>query len=176
MEDLFSILIVIFIWSLIGASMRKAVKGTKGRQQSAKKQPAAPEKDPVVNAGSLSASSDASHRHAAPDWGSLGGSSSEGMDPCHDDPYAMPLGSLAVDHPEGVDPCHDDPYATPLGSLAADHPEGTDPCHPALRPDLPASGISPASAPEASGLRLGFSGNEIVQGFVWGEILNRKRA
>ena len=104
----------------------------------------------------------------------MGGPDTEGTDPCHDDPYSMPAGSLSVSEAEGTDPCHDDPYSMPLGSLAVDHPEGTDPCHPAPSADHPDSGVS--SGAQSSGLNLRFGGSDIVQGFVWGEILNRKRA
>lgn len=168
MEELFPLLFIIFVWSLVGSTFRKMMKNAKNKQPSSKKRPsAAPEKKPIVETRS-------SHQHAAPDWGSMGGSSSEGVDPCHDDPYGMPLGSLSVSQPEGTDPCHDDPRGMPLGSLAVDHPEGTDPCHPAFRSERPDSGIVPDA--EGSGLNLRFGGSDIVHGFVWGEILNRKRA
>ena len=90
---------------------------------------------------------------------------------------------------EGIPPERMKPYADVMNALAAqfhtiwtmgeqdgtlrtDVPEGTDPCHDGLTP------VSPAleAAPETGGLDLRFSGNEIVKGFVWGEILNRKRA
>ena len=177
MEELFPLLFVIFIWSLVGSTIRKSVKGAKGGQQSAKKRSsAAPEQKPVVKTSPdvQAAPSGPSHPHAAPGWGSLGGAETEGVDPCHDDPVRVPVGSLWTAEPEGTDPCHDDPYGMPVGSLTAESPEGTDPCHPDLRPDHPESGFCPES--EGSGLNLRFSGNEIVQGFVWGEILNRKRA
>ena len=154
MAELFPLLFIVFVWSLIGSTIRKTIKNTRDRQQPAKKNSsAAPDKKPIVKTGpDVQASpSDSSRHQAASDWGSLGGYSSEGIDPCHDDPYGMPSGSLTVDYPEGIDPCH-----------------------PAVRTDRPESGGGPES--ESSGLNLRFGGNDIVQGFVWGEILNRKRA
>ena len=154
MEELFPLLFVIFVWSLIGSTIRKTVKGAKGGRQSSKKSvSAAPDKKPIVQTRSdvQGSPSGASLHHAAPEWGSLGGPETEGVDPCHDDPYGMPVGSLVTDHPEG-----------------------SDPCHPAIRTNRPESGITPDS--ESSGLNLRFGGSDIVQGFVWGEILNRKRA
>ena len=104
--------------------------------------------------------------------GSLGTASPEGVDPCHDDPYAMPTGSLGTASPEGVDPCHDDPVRMSFGSLETTSPEGTDPCHPA--PDAPP--LAEDAGDRATGPHPGFGAGDIVQGFVWGEILNRKRA
>ena len=104
--------------------------------------------------------------------GSLEADSAEGRDPCHDDPYAMPTGSLGMASPEGVDPCHDDPVRMPFGSLETTSPEGTDPCHPA--PDAPP--LAEDAGDRATGPHPGFGAGDIVQGFVWGEILNRKRA
>ena len=105
--------------------------------------------------------------------GSLGGGSMEGVDPCHDDPYAVPSGSLGGESAEGIDPCHDDPYAVPSGSLGGGSTEGTDPCHdgwkPAGRPAAPET-----EAREPGGLQLSWAGNDIVKGFVYGEILRRK--
>ena len=84
-------------------------------------------------------------------YGSLGGTSTEGVDPCHDEPARMPMGSLRAESTEGRDPCHDD-------------------WKPAA-PNAPAQ----AGAPEtAGGLNLGWTGNEVVKGFIYGEILNRK--
>ena len=178
MEELFPLLFIIFVWSLIGSSIRKVLKGAKNQQSSAKKGASAgSEKKPAAGSrsGLRNSTSGSSRSIAAHDWGSMGGPDTEGTDPCHDDPYSMPAGSLNVSEAEeGTDPCHDDPYSMPLGSLAVDHPEGTDPCHPAPGADHPDSGVS--SGAQSSGLNLRFGGSDIVQGFVWGEILNRKRA
>ncbi len=86
-----------------------------------------------------------------PYQGSLGGGSMEGVDPCHDDPGAMRPGSLQVSFPEGTDPCHDDLHAVPAQSR-------------------------PEAEPSAPPLSLSWAGSDIVKGFVYGEILNRKRA
>ena len=89
----------------------------------------------------------------------------------------MPSGSLRVEHGEGYDPCHDDPSGMPSGSLRAETTEGMDPCHDEMehaRPMVKSKAHENAEA--APGFRLGYSGNDIVQGFVWGEILSRKRA
>lgn len=89
----------------------------------------------------------------------------------------MPSGSLRVEHGEGYDPCHDDPSGMPSGSLRVDTAEGTDPCHDGMEPAQPAlKSKANENAEAAPGFCLGYSGNDIVQGFVWGEILSRKRA
>ena len=90
----------------------------------------------------------------------------------HAEPYR---GSLTVTTPEGTDPCHDDPYAMPSGSLRTDLPEGTDPCHPG-EADIARKRAEKTPEADPAGLNLNISGDEIVRGFVWGEILNRKRA
>lgn len=86
----------------------------------------------------------------------------------------MPSGSLRVDWEEGTDPCHDDPRAMPSGSLRADRGEGTDPCHDGWTPAKPAAGEAEERPAAAGGLNLGWTGDEIVRGFVYGEILRRK--
>ena len=154
MEELFPLLFIIFVWSLIGSSIRKVLKGAKNQQPSAKRGASAGSEKKTAagsRSGRRNSASSSSRSIAAHDWGSMGGPDTEGTDPCHDDPYSMPLGSLAVDYPEGTDPCHPAP--------GADHPD---------------SGVSSGS--QSSGLNLRFGGSDIVQGFVWGEILNRKRA
>ena len=85
-------------------------------------------------------------------YGSLGGVSQEGLDPCHDEPYRIPSGSLSAHSEEGEDPCHDD-----------------------WKPAVPAVSAQ-ENVPQASsgGLNLNWTGSEIVKGFVYGEILNRK--
>ena len=82
-------------------------------------------------------------------------------------------GSLPNHSTEGRDPCHDDPYAMPVGSLHTESAEGTDPCHDDWKP-ASARGGSPETAGNEGGLNLGWTGNEIVKGFVYGEILKRK--
>ena len=110
----------------------------------------------------------------SPLQGSMEGESMEGKDPCHEDMHAIPSGSLAGGSMEGKDPCHDDPRAVPSGSLGGYSPEGEDPCH----EDWIPLGTEPEGkngAPEASGgLNLSWTGDEIVKGFVLGEILKRK--
>lgn len=92
---------------------------------------------------------------SSPVWrgGSLEAASLEGTDPCHDDPAAMPVGSLRWESQEGEDPGHDHG-----GILAA------------------AEGNQPGETmdTEHGGLRLDWTGNEIVRGFIYGEILKRK--
>ena len=76
-------------------------------------------------------------------------------------------GSMDVNSPEGVDPCHDHPTLL----------EGVDPCHDDLpRPAefTPAAAEQPAET--ASSPLSGWTGKDVVRGFVWGEILNRKRS
>ena len=83
-------------------------------------------------------------------------------------------GSLSASPIEGTDPCHDDPETLQSGSLRVDLPEGTDPCHDGLRA---ASFRTDEEEEEAAGpLSLSWAGSDIVKGFIYGEILNRKRA
>ena len=84
-------------------------------------------------------------------YGSLGGISTEGVDPCHDDPYAIPSGSLEIHSEEGRDPCHDE-----------------------WKPAAPNVPATETGTEKTGGLNLNWTGNEIVKGFVYGEILNRK--
>ena len=80
-------------------------------------------------------------------------------------------GSLPDTSTEGKDPCHDDYAGMRTGSLRVETPEGTDPCH----EDWEAPADADAEAPAAAGgLSLSFGGNDIVKGFVYGEILKRK--
>ena len=193
MSDFLPILLVALFWIFFGSSARNAKRKAQDRQRTPvrgkdRRTPAAESAGSVsaaasgsisepaaAPAGSLSGSGSVTHSHAEPYRGSLGATTGEGTDPCHDDPYAMPSGSLRTDLPEGTDPCHDEPYAMPSGSLRTDLPEGTDPCHPGGA-DAFRQGAEKAGEAETSGLNLNISGDEIVRGFVWGEILNRKRA
>ena len=104
--------------------------------------------------------------------GSLGKSAREGIDPCHDDSAAVPRGSLRSEIPEGTDPCHDDFAAVPQGSLRSEIPEGTDPCHDSWTPRTPDRPAGPPA--EKGGLDLNWTGDDLVKGFVLGEILRRK--
>lgn len=68
---------------------------------------------------------------------------------------------------------HDDSIY--MGSLNAVTGEGWDPCHEEqLHPLTAAESRVPAPAPSAPGLQLSWTGNDIVRGFVMGEILKRK--
>ena len=82
-------------------------------------------------------------------------------------------GSLPAPEPEGTDPCHDDYASLPSGSLSAETEEGIDPCHDgwAPTPEAP-SEAEEAHAPGGPG--LSWSGNELVRGFIYSEILKRK--
>ena len=62
------------------------------------------------------------------------------------------------------------------GSLNADTGEGYDPCHDEQLSSLSAAERETLSAPaeETPGLQLGWSGNDIVRGFVMSEILKKK--
>ena len=68
---------------------------------------------------------------------------------------------------------HDD--SVYMGSLNAETGEGYDPCHDEqLAPLTQAETIMPAAEAEVPGLQLGWTGDEIVRGFVMSEILRRK--
>jgi len=88
------------------------------------------------------------------------------------DSAAVPRGSLRSEIPEGTDPCHDDFAAVPQGSLRSEIPEGTDPCHDSWTPRTPDRPDGPPA--EKGGLDLNWTGDDLVKGFVLGEILRRK--
>jgi len=68
------------------------------------------------------------------------------------DPY---LGSLGENTLEGVDPCHDDQMAE-------------------MEQRRGASAAAGAEAPDRESF-LSWSGNDVVRGFIYGEILNRRK-
>ena len=107
---------------------------------------------------------------AAPSSGSLPSAAPEGSDPCHDNYAAMPSGSLRVSMREGTDPCHDDYAAIHTGSMKSASAEGIDPCHDGWEPPAGAN----ENAETGAGLNLSWAGSDIVKGFIYGEILNRK--
>ena len=87
---------------------------------------------------------------------------------------SLGYGSLGGESPEGVDPCHDqDPAEWPNGSLGAETMEGEDPCHEERPPLPPAREAGPEELP--GGLNLSWTGDEVVKGFVYGEVLRRKK-
>lgn len=191
MEELFPSLIFFILWIVFAGSIGKkaknknAGKGGPARSQKPIAPPIRPGTDKTP--GNLSSFLNRSSRETSPHtgdvpaqgssapWGSLSADDPEGTDPCHDDPARMPSGSLSVDYAEGTDPCHDDSFRMPSGSLTANVTEGTVSPRPAARkPAVQADAAS--SGVGTAGFQPGFSANDVVRGFVWGEILNRKRA
>ena len=70
---------------------------------------------------------------------------------------------------------HDD--SVYQGSMGAVTGEGYDPCHDEQMASLSSAETAvPAEEAAVSGLQLSWTGNDVVRGFVMGEILNRKRA
>ena len=63
------------------------------------------------------------------------------------------------------------------GSLNAETGEGCDPCHDEQLSSLSSLEREPVPAPaeEAPGFQLGWTGNDVVRGFVMSEILTRKK-
>ncbi len=191
MDEFFPALIFFILWIVFAGSIGKkaknknAGKGGPARSQKPIAPPIRPgaEKAP----GNLSSFLKQSFREASPyagdvpaqgssaPWGSLIADNPEGTDPCHDDPSRMPSGSLRVNEPEGTDPCHDDPSRMPSGSLNGHIMEETVTPRPAVRKTAgQAKAVS--SGAGMAGFQPGFSANDVVRGFIWGEILNRKRA
>ena len=80
----------------------------------------------------------------------------QGSLPFTERPSAPYQGSLGVETGEGEDPCHEEQFVT-LNRLRAE---------PDIREEE-------TGAPE--GLGLSWAGSDIVRGFVYGEILNRKK-
>ena len=105
----------------------------------------------------------------------------EGEDPCHADqmrsmPSARPAAAPASGSLGGGTASGSLGGNTAFGSLGDIHTEGFDPCHDELyrssfSAENGASGEAPSGAPFGS-----FSGDDIVRGFIWGEILRRRGA
>lgn len=187
MEELFPALFILIIWGgIIRSAIKAASKKQAGKSGSARtrqvplsrrksvpkpgKGPWEPERNPAP-AGSAEESAKVFQTMMPLD------ELSRSQDTSSLDQGRMPSGSLRVEHGEGEDPCHDDPDRIPSGSLWTDIPEGTDPCHGEVEPARPqVKAKADENAEAAPAFRLGYSGNDIVQGFVWGEILRRKRA
>ena len=180
------LLLLILAWLFLGSKGRKKVTkkpGGKPTRPVAGSGTGAKPANPLIPAGKLDeklakefphlvARLEGAASHLADQVsGSLPRTEEEGKDPCHDDYAAMPSGSLRVNRAEGTDPCHDDYANLSSGSLKTDIPEGTDPCH---------DGWEAVPEPAAEtretggGLGLSWAGNEIVKGFVYGEILKRR--
>ena len=71
----------------------------------------------------------------------------------------------------------DRPQPAPyLGSLAKETGEGDDPCHEEQMAELNRlrAPSAPSVAPDGDGLNLSWSGEDIVRGFITGEILRRR--
>ncbi len=66
----------------------------------------------------------------------------------------------------------------PSGSLGEDTLEGIDPCHEdqSREMDLLRTGSGQSAPGSAQGLTLSWAGNDVVRGFVYGEILNQKKS
>ena len=87
-------------------------------------------------------------------------------------PEAEPVRPSVMQPTIRVTPHDDSIYQ---GSLNAVTGEGYDPCHDEQMSSLTqAESILPAAEPAAPGLQLGWTGSDIVRGFVMGEILKRK--
>ena len=124
----------------------------------------------------LSARDGSRSEASGPSRGSLSGSAATGSGslPVTEAYRQQGYGSLQSKSQEGKDPCHDDPRRIPVGSMQSGLPEGTDPCHDDARP-VKQENAAPAGAQEnGGGLNLSWTGDEIVKGFVYGEILRRK--
>ena len=105
----------------------------------------------------------------------------EGEDPCHADqmrsmPSARPAAAPASGSLGGGTASGSLGGNTAFGSLGDIHTEGFDPCHDELYRS-PSSAENGASGEAPSGAPFGsFSGDDIVRGFIWGEILRRRGA
>ncbi len=185
MDELFPTAIVAIIWLVIGiASSVSKSKKKKGQQPKApaRGRPVADRVDAPAPPAPAPAPAAAAPAPTISPLRPL-----EGEDPCHaDQMHAMPsaraypagglsghptsgslgggtasgslggntaFGSLGDIHSEGFDPCHDELYGSPFSA------------------ENGASGEAPSGAPFGS-----FSGDDIVRGFIWGEILRRRGA
>ena len=140
------VLILLIIWVLMGLA---ASKKKKEQQQSAK------------NAKPSAARQNAKAKKAEP----------EKTSPAQ--PRITPARPTVMQPTISVTEHDDSVYQ---GSLYAETGEGYDPCHDEQLSSLSAAERETVSAPaeEVPGLQLGWSGNDIVRGFVMGEILNKR--
>ena len=65
-----------------------------------------------------------------------------------------------------------------VGSLGEDSLEGVDPCHDGQAEDMDRLRSVPSENPSSTvpGMTLSWAGNDVVRGFVYGEILNRRKS
>ena len=144
------ILILVILWLVIGLPLSKLNKAAKQQQAARSAKPGTARPKQQVPAAESRQTAAAPAAPAQPERPTV-------MQPTititeHDD--SVYQGSLYAETGEGYDPCHD-------GQLSA----------------LSALEREPVSAPaaETPGLQLGWTGNDIVRGFVMSEILTRKK-
>ncbi len=152
MSDLAPLLLMLLFWVFLGSRISKNKKnanaktGTRQNSQQEIKQ----QSDPV----NLSPDPDVPAPVRSPMSPSLPSSVlSQGLFDFDDRKYTV--GSLEEDSLEGMDPCHDEQMEEMN-----------------LRQRIPAEN-DPSFSP---GMTLSWTGNDIVRGFVYGEILNRKKS
>ena len=188
MDELFPTAIVAIIWLVIGiASSVSKSKKKKGQQPKAPAhgQPVADRVDAPAPPAPAPAPAAAAPAPTISPLRPL-----EGEDPCHADqmrsmpsarPAAAPATDRLVGHPAsgslgGGTASGSLGGNTAFGSLGDIHSEGFDPCHDELY-GSPSSAENDASGEAPSGAPFGsFSGDDIVRGFIWGEILRRRGA
>ena len=161
---LFPLLAILLVWLIRTASKnkKKAANRTPSRKPSeAFSDPASAARTPAHGKAAVSDISSGLDAQMAKEFPHLFRS---GQSP------ASVSGSLHAESTEGRDPCHDDYGSLPSGSLRAESTEGHDPCHDGWAP--PAAAEDPVET--GAGLNLSWAGSDIVKGFIYGEILNRK--
>ena len=146
------ILALLFIWLLIGLPLSKLSKIAKKQQQEVRN--AKPAATPKQQNAKPKQQQQQTPKPAAPRY--------EGS-PIR--PTVMQPTITVTEHDDSV-------YQ---GSMNADTGEGYDPCHDEqLAPLTLAETAVPAGETGESGLQLGWTGSDIVRGFVMSEILKRK--
>ena len=138
------ILILGLIWLLIGLPLSKLNKAAK-KQQAARPAQAKPQAKPSAQPQSQAPVSYAEPEPARPTVMQPSITFTE-----HDD--SVYQGSMYAETGEGYDPCHDEQLA----------------------PLTLAETAAPAVETAEPGLRLSWTGSDVVHGFVMSEILNRK--
>ncbi|MBQ9252478.1 MAG: hypothetical protein IJ188_07575 [Clostridia bacterium] len=173
MEGMGVFFFLILLW-IFSAAMRGGARKGAGKSKQTIKVNGKAGRNSDAQAPSLGTAMEARMQQEFPHLYSQEGESMEGVDPCHDDPEEMPVGSLGGESMEGKDPCHDDPYAMPSGSLEGISMEGLDPCHDEWEPLGAETAGEEATTEKPGGLKLDWTGDELVKGFVYGEILRRR--
>ena len=191
MDALAPLLVVIIAWSFVARSLAKVSKA-------AKKTGAKKTNDPAgqTAAGVRSAATSAMSAMTAASRAMRAGLAGQNAKPAEENGTAFPAEAFpeTKSAPAAEPAMPEQPVRAPmvptlressfagrtepgeyLGSLGGESPEGVDPCHDEQMVSMTAAREAPRQdTGETKGLTLSWTGEDIVRGFVMGEILNRR--